>query len=178
MHLNLHPSVGNVSVHTGRVGLTSFDFDDTGALEEITTCTVWTESPFTEGPVESLRFELLLFTDSPAEVLVMGTAEGGTAEYFLFDAAEPGVRMHLNRARDSGKLCITGHHAGEVTDWPVGGPLFQTMPCLRRSKTGPQRAEWLLNAARVAQTLPHTCSLWTPDLVQVTDHRAYLIVPA
>lgn len=178
MHLDLHPSAGNVAIHTGRLSLATGDFHDTGTFEELTTCTVWTESPLTEGPVDALALTCLLFPDSPAQVCVLCTAAGGAAEYFLFDAAEPRVRILLNGARNSGKLFFTSHHAGEVTDAPMEGQLFENMPRLQPAKQTAQRSEWVLNVARVAQTLPHFFSFAAPQLAQVTDHRAYLMLAA
>jgi hypothetical protein len=178
MHLDVHPSVGNVSIHIGEIGLTSFDLHNTGAPEWVSTCTVRTEAALEDGPVEGLVLDWVLFPGTPAEVLVLCAAEGGTAEYFMFDHVEPQLYVHLDRARKLGKLLITGHHAGHVSDSPVEGELFQTMPRMRGGRTDSQRAEWLLNAVQVAQTLPHTCSFWAPSLAQVTDHRAYLMQPA
>lgn len=178
MHLDVHPSVGNVSIHIGEIGLTSFDLQNTGAPELVSTCTVRTEAALEEGPVEGLMLDWVLFPGTAAEVLVLCTAEGGTAEYFLFDHIEPRVYVHLNRARREGKLLITGHHAGHVSDLPLEGELFQTMPRMRGGRSDSERAEWLLNAVQVAQTLPHTCSFSAPSLAQVTDHRAYLVQAA
>jgi hypothetical protein len=179
VHLDLHPSVGNVSIHSGQLSLESVDFHDSGRLEVVTTCTVRTDSPLAEGPVDGIRLESVLFPDSPAQVLVVCTAWGGTAEYFLFDPVDPNTCVRLRHARKAGKLFITGHHAGEVIDAPVEGQLLDiAMPGMRPGKTAPERAEWVLNAAQVAQTLPHICSFWAPDLLQVADHRAYLMLAA
>lgn len=178
MHLDLHPSAGNVSVYTGQVRFGSADFFQTGCVEELTTCTVRTESLRADGPLESVTLDWTLFPNSPARAQVLCLADGGTAEYFVFDPLDPSVRRHLDRVRSSGKLFITAHHSDDVTELPLEAKLFESMPPLGEGNNGTTRAEWLINAAWVVQTLPHTFSFWAPELLQVRDHRAYLMLPS
>lgn len=112
-----------------------------------------------EGPIEGLTFYCLLFPDTPAQVLVLSTAYGGTAEYFLFDPVEPRVKLALYGANKSGKLLITVNHAGQVTSWPIEGALFEDLPRMFPGKNERERAEWLLNVVRVTQRLPHIFSV-------------------
>ena len=87
------------------------------------------------------------------------------------------MKLALHFANESGKLLVTGDHAGQVTDLPIEGLLFDNLPRMRPGKKERERAEWFLNVVQVAQTLPHTFSVWEPSLAQVKDHRAYLMRP-
>ena len=99
MHLDLHPSAGNVSVYTGQVRFGSADFFQTGCVEELTTCTVRTESLRADGPLESVTLDWTLFPNSPRIVSRI------LSYPVLFDAKFFLQRTRIRYSRENNSIC-------------------------------------------------------------------------